>query len=112
MPRYFAKKTTCIHGHKHDSKREAARCAELHLLLKAGEIDGLVYEPQYWFEINGQPVKHMNGRRAGYKADFSYIEGGKVVVEDVKAKNGFMARDVPLRWAIFRARCWRRRPVL
>ncbi|NVD44371.1 phage tail protein [Qipengyuania atrilutea] len=32
MGKYFAKKTTCIHGHKHASKREAARCVELHLL--------------------------------------------------------------------------------
>lgn len=99
---YFAKKTTCALGHKHASRREAARCVELQALFRAGKIDALVFEPQYHFEIDGAVVKHTNGRRAGYKPDFSYIEDGKVVVEDVKASNGFIERDVPLRQAIFR----------
>lgn len=102
MSRYFARKTPCRHGHTHDSRAEAKRCEELHLLLRAGEIEGLAYAPQYWFEPDGRPLKLANGRRAGFKADFSYIENGKVIVEDVKASNGFVARDVPLRWALFR----------
>lgn len=102
MARYFAKKAQCIHGHTHASKREAVRCVELHMMLQSGAISALVYEPQYWFEIDGHPVKLSNGRRAGYKPDFSYLEGNKVVVEDVKASNGFTDRDFPLRAAIFR----------
>jgi hypothetical protein len=101
-PRYFARKTECALGHKHASAREAARCAELHNLFRAGKIDALAFEPQYWFDIEGRPVKHANGRRVGYKPDFSYLENGRVIVEDVKARNGFMERDVPLRMALFR----------
>ena len=104
MTRFFARKTICKHGHKHDSQREADRCVELHLLLASGQIAALVYAPQYPFEINGAPLKLSNGRRAGYKADFAYIENGLVVVEDVKPRNkGFgESRDVPLRHALFR----------
>ena len=82
--KFGAKRAPCQQGHSHASKREAARCAELYLLQRSGQISGLVVEPQYWFEINGSVVKHGNGRRAGYKPDFGYIENGKLVVEDVK----------------------------
>lgn len=99
--KYNAKGTTCNQGHAHPSKREAKRCDELHLLLRAGQIDGLVYEPQYWFEINGIVMTHPNGRRVGYKPDFSYIERGKVVVEDVKSK-ATMTTDAVLRMTLFR----------
>lgn len=98
--KYRAKATTCGQGHNHPSKREAARCDELHLLLRAGEISGLVYEPQYWFEIGGVQVKHPNGRRVGYKPDFSYIERGKIVAEDVKSK-ATMTGDAVLRMTLF-----------
>ena len=100
--RYFARKTVCTLGHKHDSKREADRCAELHLLFRSGAIDALVYEPQYWFEINGAVATHTNGRRIGYKPDFGYLENGKVVVEDVKAKNLHTSEASTLRMALFR----------
>lgn len=99
---YFARKTRCNLGHKHASRAEANRCYELHLLQDAGEISGLKVSPQYWFEINGSVVKHANGRRVGYKLDFEYTERGVHVAEEVKAKNLHLARDVPLRMALFR----------
>lgn len=99
--KYHATATTCRQGHKHPSKREAKRCDELHILLRAGEISGLVYEPQYYFEINGEPIKHPNGRRVGYRPDFSYIERGKVVAEDVKSR-ATMTGDSVLRMTLFR----------
>ena len=104
MTRYFARKTVCRHGHSHASAAEAARCLVLHQLAAEGQIDALVIEPQYWFQINGAVVTHTNGRRVGYKPDFGYLERGKVVVEDVKPANkGYgEARDVPVRQAIFR----------
>ena len=43
MKRHFAKKVVCQHGHKHDSGAEALRCAELHTLFRAGQIEALVY---------------------------------------------------------------------
>lgn len=103
-PKYFAKPTTCIHGHKHASKREAVRCVELHLLQQAGEIAMLRVEPQFWFVIDGKQVKHANGRRVGYKPDFAYAElpGLNDVVEDVKSP-ATMTEAAVLRIALFRA---------
>lgn len=101
MP-YFAKKTRCALGHRHDSKREAARCAELQLLFRAGEIDALVYEPVWEVSINGRAVKMANGHTMRFTPDFSYVEKGQVVYEDVKPRNGYMSRDVPVKIALFR----------
>jgi hypothetical protein len=96
--KYRAVKANCNAGHTHDSKREAIRCNELHLLQDAGEITDLTIHPQYWFVINGRQLKHPNGRRVGYKSDFEYIENGMLVTEDVK---GVIVRDWPLRRAVF-----------
>ena len=72
--KFSAKKTPCLHGHTHDSAREAKRCNELHLLLRARKIVNLQIQPQFWFHINGKVVKHANGRRCGYRPDFLYSE--------------------------------------
>ena len=98
--KYGAKKTTCQHGHTHDSKREAVTCNQLHIRLRAGEISDLVQQPQFWFVIDGKPMKHRNGRRVGYQGDFAFTEGNRKVVVDAK---GFAARDWPLRRALFEA---------
>lgn len=83
----------------HASKREAKRCGELHILLRAGEIDALVIEPTYELAIDGKHVKMGNGHTAKYRPDFTYLENGRVIAEDVK---GFIVRDFPLRAAVFR----------
>lgn len=100
--KYGAKKATCNHGHKHDSGREAKRCNELHLLERGGVISTLRIQPQFWFVIDGKQVKHPNGRRVGFKADFAYIEGPGLqdVVEESK---GVRTEAYVLRAAIFRA---------
>lgn len=100
--KYFARKTSCQHGHMHASGREAKRCNELHLLEKAGAIWGLRIEPQFWFIMDGKQVKHQNGRRVGYKPDFAYVEGLQDVVEDVKSK-ATMTEAAVLRMALFRS---------
>jgi hypothetical protein len=102
VAKYFAKKTPCSNGHLHASKREAERCDELHLLQRGREIEGLCIEPTFKFLIAGKPLKLGNGSVAGYKPDFTYSERGKLIAEDVKASNGFMSRDLPLRFALFR----------
>lgn len=99
MHKYRAKKTGCKHGHSHPSMREAKRCEELHLLFRAGAIDALVYEPTYELLIDGKPIKMANGHHAKYRPDFTYLERGKIIAEDVK---GFIVRDFPLRAAVFR----------
>lgn len=102
--KYGAKKTHCSHGHKHDSKKEAVRCDQLHDLWAAGQISDLVIQPQFFFIIDGKQVKHENGRRVGYRPDFSYSQDGAEVVEDVKPASKFaVSKDYPLRKAIFKA---------
>jgi hypothetical protein len=97
--KYGAVKSTCGAGHEHDSKAEAKRCNELHLLQRAGVIAGLEQQPVFRFTVDGRPVMLDNGQQARLKADFSYIENGKKVVEDRK---GVIVRDFPLRWALAR----------
>lgn len=103
MKKWKAKKAYCAEGHKHDSISEAKRCDELHVMLAAGEIDDLLVFPQFWFVINGIQVKHDNGRRLGYLADFAYLRNGREVVEDVKGSKAVDSRDWPIRKALFKA---------
>lgn len=77
--KYGNKKTHCLHGHMHDSKKEARRCNELHLMQRAGEISGL--QTQISFELI---PKQKDERKCEYKADFVYVENGQTIVEDVK----------------------------
>jgi hypothetical protein len=77
--KFGAKKTPCGQGHTHDSKREAARCDKLHQLEADGYITDLELQPQFYFDINGTQVKHDNGRRVGYKADFLYTDSLKAL---------------------------------
>lgn len=103
MKRHFAKKTCCNAGHVHDSKAEAKRCDDLCILERAGQILALKVHPRFPLFANDRDVKMGNGQVARYTGDFSYIEGNRQVVEDVKAKNGFVERDFPLRIALARA---------
>ena len=104
MKKWKAKKAYCKEGHKHDSIMEAKRCDELHLMQAAGEIDDLIVWPQFWFVIDGRQVKHDNGRRLGYLADFGYSQNGNEIVEDVKPSNKAAdSRDWPIRKAVFKA---------
>ncbi len=100
---YFARKTACLHGHTHASKREAGRCVELHRLQNEGKIVGLKVEPCFHFWVEGAYLKARNGHKIKYTADFTYIEGNRQIVEDVKAKNGHMSRDVPIKFSLMAA---------
>lgn len=97
--KYHAKKTPCHNGHMHHSEKEAERCDELHLMLKAGVITDLdtqkTYElipAQYRYEERyGKAGKRLKDKRilleraCNYKADFVYhLKDGTLVVEDCK----------------------------
>jgi hypothetical protein len=99
--KFGAKRSHCSAGHEHASKREASRCNDLRILERAGEITHLEQQPAFWFVINGEQVKHGNGRRVGYTADFSYFERDAFVVED--AKGAYRDDAWTLRKAIFKA---------
>ena len=102
MGRFFAKKADCGSGHTHDSRAEAKRCDALHQAQGRGEITSLRVSPEFKFIINGLPVKMANGHKMKFTGDFEYMKDGRWTVEDVKAKNGFMSRDVPVKLALLR----------
>lgn len=97
MNKYYSRKNT-VDGICFDSQREAQRYCELALLQRAGKITNL--ERQKTYELipaqyetyprlgkNGQKLK--DGRRCiekavTYVADFVYLQGGQLIVEDAK----------------------------
>lgn len=84
MSKYNSKKTV-VGGQKFDSKKEARRYQELLLLEKAGEIKNLSRQVKFVLipsqrDESGKLIE----RECSYKADFTYEEGIKTVVEDVK----------------------------
>lgn len=103
VSKFHARPSTCNAGHRHASAKEARRCNGLHILQGVGQIRQLQIEPQFWFTINGEQVKHSNGRRVGFKPDFQYFEGERNVVEDVKGGKATRTEAYVLRVAIFRA---------
>ena len=87
--KYNARKTLCAFGHLHDSVKEAERCQELHLLLKAGKIKDLRLQVNYEIlPAVKYPSVTKNEQAVVYKADFTYYdcELGKYVIEDCKGK--------------------------
>ncbi|MET0376404.1 MAG: DUF1064 domain-containing protein [Rhizorhabdus sp.] len=103
--KFGAKKAFCDHGHKHASGKEKDWCHTLHVKQGNGEIADLQVEPQFWFEIDGHVVKHLNGRRAGYKPDFSFVdvETGKRTCLDIKGGAATNTEASTLRLAFARA---------
>jgi len=80
--KYSAKKTYSeLCGRKFDSKAEAKRGEELHLLQKAGEISDLQYQVR--FVLHHKPIISI-------KIDFMYKEKGVMIYEDAK---GMETRD-------------------
>lgn len=101
--KFGARRTKCGLGHKHASNKEAGRCDQLHLLQRAGTIVGLEVEPTFTFMVGGKPVLHPNGRKAIYKPDFSYVERGRKVCEDVKGNKATQTEASVLRMSFARA---------
>ena len=77
---------TRIDGYTFDSIREAERYNYLSLLLKANEIRDLQIHPCFDLVVKGEVV-------GKYEADFSYIQRGLLIVEDVKSE---FTRTLPL----------------
>lgn len=95
--KHNAKKTPCFLGHLHDSAKEADRCNELHILLKAGKIHSLeIQKPFLILEKQKYQKPMKNEREAEYVCDFYYFDNdlGKWVIEDSK---GFRTKDYVLK---------------
>lgn len=82
--KYHSHKAQCGSGHMHDSRKEAARCNELHLLQMAGEISGLRKQVKFTLLPARQYIDQPNERAVTYIADFVYNENGITVIEDTK----------------------------
>jgi len=102
--KFGARKSSCVSGHMHPSAKEARRCNELHILRRAGHIRDLEVEPQFFFTIDGRQLKHLNGRRAGFKPDFGYrlADSDRRIVEDCKGGAATKTEAYVLRVALFR----------
>jgi len=61
----------------YDSKKEANRATVLKLLEKQGKIQDLKEQVRFRFKYNDKLI-------CAYVADFTYIEDGQYIVEDVK----------------------------
>lgn len=82
-----------------DSQAEADRWAELRLLERAGEIENLRPRPRWVLQLAFTRPDGRKVRAIIYEADFSYLEDGQLVVEDVKpAWTGRKDRA----WRVFR----------
>lgn len=70
----------CDDGHnvvKFDSGSEFTRYKELRLLERSGKISDLTLHPKFPLVVSGETIGSWSG-------DFSYFEGNRHVVEDVK----------------------------
>jgi len=74
--KYGAKRAKSNHfkDRSFDSTAERDRANQLRMLEMAGEISDLICQPQI----------SLSEAAIGYKPDFSYIEDGRVIYEDVK----------------------------
>lgn len=75
----YGNKKTEVDNVVFDSKAEATRYNQLKLLERGREIRGLVLQPRFPIEVNGQKV-------CTYVGDFSYTNSytGEFFVEDTK----------------------------
>ena len=77
-PRYLNQKCE-MDGHTFDSKSEWSRYMTLKAMQESGLIAGLRVHPDF-------PLNAPNGALVGrYIADFSFMQDGKLVVEDCKS---------------------------
>jgi len=75
-----------MNGQRFDSLKEAERFRDLQLLERAGEIEDL--RLQVRFDLHA-----LGGLKiTSYVADFTYVEKGKRVVEDVKGGDATKTR--------------------
>jgi hypothetical protein len=73
----YGNKKTELGGFHFASQREASRYGDLKLMEKAGEIHDLKRQVPFALVVNGYKV-------CTYIADFTYMENGKLVVNDAK----------------------------
>lgn len=66
------------------SKAEGRRYCELKLLQRTGKISDLTLQPSFTLQEKFTDNEGEKHRAIRYVGDFSYIENGKQIIEDVK----------------------------
>lgn len=94
----YRNKKTIIDGIKFDSIVEGRRYKELKILEKGNCVTDLKLQPKFELQTKFTNAKGEHIRAITYKADFSYIENGKIIVEDVK---GVETKDFKLKKKLF-----------
>ena len=94
----YRNRKTIVDGIKFDSKAEANRYIELKMLEKAGYIKQLKLQPKFTLQESYKSNKGQTVRAITYKADFTYFQDGKNVVEDVK---GMETKEFKLKKKLF-----------
>lgn len=94
----YRNKKIIIDGIKFDSIAEGSRYKELKLLEKGNYITELKLQPKFELQEKYTNSKGEHIRAITYRADFSYIENGKLIVEDVK---GMETKEFKLKKKMF-----------
>lgn len=94
----YRNRKTIVDGIKFDSKAEARRYVELKLMEDTGHIKNLKLQPKFELQPKYKNNKGKTVRAITYIADFSYIENGKSIVEDVK---GVETKEFKLKKKLF-----------
>lgn len=94
----YKNKKVIIDRLKFDSMAEGRRYKELKLLEEGKYISDLELQPKFELQSKFTNAKGEHIRAITYKADFSYIENGKIIVEDVK---GVETKDFKLKKKLF-----------
>lgn len=84
-------------GHMFDSLAEMRRYQDLRLMEASGAISDLEVHPRYVL-LESFRRGNVHFREIAYEADFSYIEAGRRVVEDVK---GHETREFQIKRKLF-----------
>ena len=90
-----------VDGVVFDSKREAADYQKLKLMQAAGAISGLTLQPEFELQSGFTDAWGKKWRPIIYRADFSFMENGVLVVVDTK---GFKTAEFKLKEKLFRHR--------
>lgn len=82
----YGARAVVVDGYRFDSQAEAARYAQLMLMVRAGELADLVLQPSYVLQDAFRDRDGVRHAAIRYVADFAYVETVTTVtvVEDVK----------------------------
>lgn len=106
--KYFSKKVKNEHG-VFDSETEYGRFLFLKYLERNKEIKNLTRHVKFeilpkitkekikFLKTKTKTIEVVEERAKHYTCDFTYLEGGKLIIEEVKSEGTKLVRDYPLR---------------